>query len=127
MNNLKAVLLALTAFFYSTGKHCTENIRSCPLGSYCPLAKLNETTAYINTNVRETNKKICSYRYQLPPGQTNHSCGGADIWADIVSSSEANISLDPLGVHSNISAGLVLHHRQIKGNLCRHLELSVEV
>ncbi|XP_028052534.1 ABC transporter G family member 28 [Camellia sinensis] len=49
----------------------------CPLGSYCPLAKLNETTG------------VCDpYRYQLPPGQTNHSCGGADIWADIVSSSE---------------------------------------
>ncbi|THG22222.1 hypothetical protein TEA_029208 [Camellia sinensis var. sinensis] len=51
---------------------------SCPLGSYCPLAKLNETTG------------VCDpYRYQLPPGQTNHSCGGADIWADIVSSSES--------------------------------------
>ncbi|KAI7982161.1 ABC transporter G family member 28 [Camellia lanceoleosa] len=62
------------------GFFCPHGITSCdpcPLGSYCPLAKLNETTG------------VCDpYRYQLPPGQTNHSCGGADIWADIVSSSE---------------------------------------
>ncbi|KAK3042559.1 hypothetical protein RJ639_001553, partial [Escallonia herrerae] len=49
----------------------------CPLGSYCPLAKLNKTTG------------VCDpYRYQLPPGQPNHTCGGADVWADILSSSE---------------------------------------
>uniref|UniRef100_A0A5B7B0A7 ABC transporter domain-containing protein n=1 Tax=Davidia involucrata TaxID=16924 RepID=A0A5B7B0A7_DAVIN len=49
----------------------------CPLGSYCPLAKLNKTTG------------VCDpYHYQLPPGQPNHTCGGADIWADILSSSE---------------------------------------
>ncbi|XP_043701129.1 ABC transporter G family member 28-like isoform X2 [Telopea speciosissima] len=49
----------------------------CPLGAYCPLAKLNKTTG------------ICDpYRYQLPPGQPNHTCGGADAWADVSSSSE---------------------------------------
>ncbi|KAL7252888.1 hypothetical protein ACSBR1_007445 [Camellia fascicularis] len=49
----------------------------CPLGSYCPLATLNKTTG------------ICEpYRYQFPPGRPNHSCGGADIWADVGSSSE---------------------------------------
>ncbi|KAM7522384.1 hypothetical protein LguiA_012286 [Lonicera macranthoides] len=49
----------------------------CPLGSYCPRAKLNKATG------------ICDpYRYQLPPGQANHTCGGADIWADILSSRE---------------------------------------
>ncbi|KAF6167787.1 hypothetical protein GIB67_027565 [Kingdonia uniflora] len=49
----------------------------CPLGAYCPLAKLNKTTG------------ICDpYRYQLPPGHPNHTCGGADIWADVGSSSE---------------------------------------
>ncbi|XP_038707932.1 ABC transporter G family member 28-like isoform X3 [Tripterygium wilfordii] len=49
----------------------------CPLGAFCPLAKLNKTTG------------ICDpYHYQLPPGQPNHTCGGADVWADIESSSE---------------------------------------
>ncbi|KAJ1403109.1 P-loop containing nucleoside triphosphate hydrolase [Sesbania bispinosa] len=49
----------------------------CPLGSYCPLATLNKTTG------------ICEpYLYQLPPMQPNHTCGGANIWADISSSGE---------------------------------------
>ncbi|XP_043706528.1 ABC transporter G family member 28-like isoform X2 [Telopea speciosissima] len=49
----------------------------CPLGAYCPLAKLNKTTG------------VCDpYRYQLPPGQPNHTCGGADVWADVGSSAE---------------------------------------
>ncbi|XP_022998839.1 ABC transporter G family member 28 [Cucurbita maxima] len=49
----------------------------CPLGAYCPLAKLNASTG------------ICEpYHYQLPPGKINHTCGGADVWADIMSSNE---------------------------------------
>ncbi|XAR52349.1 Monosaccharide-transporting ATPase [Bertholletia excelsa] len=49
----------------------------CPLGSYCPLATLNEATG------------ICEpYLYQLPPGQPNHTCGGANIWADVGSGGE---------------------------------------
>ncbi|XP_077221770.1 ABC transporter G family member 28-like isoform X2 [Tasmannia lanceolata] len=56
---------------------CIRKTRACPLGAYCPLAKLNKTTG------------ICEpYRYQLPPGNPNHTCGGADIWADAGSSSE---------------------------------------
>ena len=31
---------------------------------------------------------ICSYKYQLPQGQPNHTCGAADRWADIGSSRE---------------------------------------
>ncbi|KAJ0021707.1 hypothetical protein Pint_32115 [Pistacia integerrima] len=31
---------------------------------------------------------ICRYSYQLPHGQPNHTCGGADVWADIGSSTE---------------------------------------
>ncbi|XP_031118123.1 ABC transporter G family member 24-like [Ipomoea triloba] len=49
----------------------------CPLGSYCPLARLNN-----NTGVCEP------YNYQLPHRQSNHTCGGANIWADVTSSSE---------------------------------------
>ncbi|CBI16347.3 unnamed protein product, partial [Vitis vinifera] len=61
-------------FFCPHGLTC---MIPCPLGSYCPLAKLNKATG------------ICEpYNYQLPPGQQNRSCGGADIWADIGSSSE---------------------------------------
>ncbi|XP_027366945.1 ABC transporter G family member 28-like [Abrus precatorius] len=49
----------------------------CPLGSYCPLATLNKTTG------------VCEpYIYQLPPMQPNHTCGGANVWADVSSSSE---------------------------------------
>ncbi|KAG7027257.1 putative white-brown complex-like protein 30, partial [Cucurbita argyrosperma subsp. argyrosperma] len=61
-------------FFCPQGLTC---MIPCPLGSYCPLAKLNSTTG------------ICDpYSYQIPPGQLNHSCGGADLWADVASSSE---------------------------------------
>lgn len=49
----------------------------CPLGSYCPLATLNPSTG------------VCEpYQYQLPPGRPNHTCGGANIWADVSSSRE---------------------------------------
>ncbi|EPS60818.1 hypothetical protein M569_13983, partial [Genlisea aurea] len=58
-------------FFCPAGLTC---MMPCPLGSYCPMSKLNRTTG------------VCDpYRYQLPPGQPNHTCGGADIWADFVS------------------------------------------
>uniref|UniRef100_A0A2N9GX33 Uncharacterized protein n=1 Tax=Fagus sylvatica TaxID=28930 RepID=A0A2N9GX33_FAGSY len=61
-------------FFCPNGITC---MIPCPLGAYCPLAKLNKTTG------------VCEpYRYQLPPGKANHTCGGADVWADILSSSE---------------------------------------
>ncbi|KAL0402169.1 UNVERIFIED_CONTAM: ABC transporter G family member 24 [Sesamum latifolium] len=49
----------------------------CPLGSYCPLATLNKNTA-----------RCEPYSYQLPPAQPNHTCGGANIWADAHTSTE---------------------------------------
>ncbi|XP_068639748.1 ABC transporter G family member 28-like isoform X1 [Aristolochia californica] len=61
-------------FFCPHGLTC---MIPCPLGAYCPLAKLNKTTG------------ICEpYLYQLPPEKKNHTCGGADIWADVGSSGE---------------------------------------
>ncbi|XVE68841.1 hypothetical protein DITRI_Ditri09bG0102200 [Diplodiscus trichospermus] len=61
-------------FFCPRGLTC---MIPCPLGSHCPAAKLNNATG------------ICEpYHYQLPPGQPNHTCGGANIWADVRSSSE---------------------------------------
>ncbi|KAH9700482.1 ABC transporter G family member 28 [Citrus sinensis] len=36
---------------------------------------------------------ICRYAYQIPPGKLNHTCGGADAWADIQSSSEVGLSV----------------------------------
>ncbi|KAM3232006.1 ABC transporter G family member 28-like [Capsicum annuum] len=61
-------------FFCPHGLTC---MIPCPMGAYCPVAKLNTTTG------------ICDpYRYQLPPGSTNHSCGGADVWADFMSATE---------------------------------------
>ncbi|KAK4578745.1 hypothetical protein RGQ29_028719 [Quercus rubra] len=53
----------------------------CPLGSYCPLATLNKTTGVYDIC-------FCRYLYQLPPGQPNHTCGGANIWADASSGSD---------------------------------------
>ncbi|KAH7856036.1 hypothetical protein Vadar_031911 [Vaccinium darrowii] len=62
------------------GFFCPEGLTCmipCPLGSYCPLATLNETTG------------LCDpYLYQLPPGQPDHTCGAANIWTDVVRSSD---------------------------------------
>ncbi|CAI9273407.1 unnamed protein product [Lactuca saligna] len=61
-------------FFCPNGLTC---MIPCPLGSHCPTATLDRASG------------ICTpYSYQLPPGQPNHTCGGANIWADIRSSSE---------------------------------------
>ncbi|MCE2055284.1 hypothetical protein HAX54_042330 [Datura stramonium] len=61
-------------FFCPHGLTC---MIPCPMGAYCPLSKLNTTTG------------ICDpYRYQLPPGETDHTCGGADVWADFMSATE---------------------------------------
>ncbi|CAH9094531.1 unnamed protein product [Cuscuta europaea] len=57
-------------FFCPHGLTC---MLPCPLGSYCPLAKLNEATAGCDP-----------YNYQVQPGQSNQTCGGADMWADII-------------------------------------------
>ncbi|KAF3518776.1 hypothetical protein DY000_02059543 [Brassica cretica] len=55
-------------FFCPQGLTC---MIPCPLGSHCPLATLNKTAG------------ICEpYTYQLPPGR-NHTCGGANVWADV--------------------------------------------
>ncbi|GAB4842896.1 ABC transporter G member 28, variant 2 [Ancistrocladus abbreviatus] len=61
-------------FFCPRGISC---MIPCPLGSYCPIGQLNKDTG------------LCDpYHYKLPPGQPNHTCGGANIWADIKSSRE---------------------------------------
>ncbi|KAJ0242323.1 hypothetical protein HA466_0208040 [Hirschfeldia incana] len=55
-------------FFCPNGLTC---MIPCPLGSYCPSATLNMTTG------------LCDpYAYQLPPGRPEHTCGGANVWAD---------------------------------------------
>ncbi|KAI4382719.1 hypothetical protein MLD38_008646 [Melastoma candidum] len=61
-------------FFCPFGLTC---MIPCPLGAYCPLSTLNVTTG------------ICEpYTYQLPQGRPNHTCGGANIWADVGRSKE---------------------------------------
>ncbi|CAH9080382.1 unnamed protein product [Cuscuta epithymum] len=58
-------------------KPFSTSFEACPLGSYCPRATLNNDTG------------VCEpYNYQLPHGHSNHSCGGANIWADVGRSSE---------------------------------------
>ncbi|KAK9920936.1 hypothetical protein M0R45_029473 [Rubus argutus] len=56
------------------GFFCPEGITCmmpCPLGSYCPRGQLNRTSG------------LCDpYTYQIPAGQPNHTCGGADVWTD---------------------------------------------
>ncbi|KAI4374276.1 hypothetical protein MLD38_012287 [Melastoma candidum] len=62
------------------GFFCPEGLTCmipCPLGSYCPMAKLNTTTG-----------RCDPYNYQIPPGEQNHTCGGADMWAGVLVSSE---------------------------------------
>lgn len=91
-------------FFCPHGLTC---MIPCPLGSHCPLSRLNRATG------------VCEpYSYQLPPGQQNHTCGGANIWADVGSSSEIFCSAGsycPTTVQknscSNITAGWDLHLR----------------
>ncbi|KAL6635366.1 hypothetical protein ACP70R_028037 [Stipagrostis hirtigluma subsp. patula] len=61
-------------FFCPHGLTC---MIPCPLGAYCPRSNLNETTG------------ICSpYNYQPPPGNPKHFCGGADYWADVVTTDD---------------------------------------
>ncbi|CAL5053094.1 unnamed protein product [Urochloa decumbens] len=61
-------------FFCPHGLTC---MIPCPLGAYCPASTLNKTTA------------VCDpYHYQPPPGKPNHTCGGADRWADVVSTDD---------------------------------------
>ncbi|KAK9117898.1 hypothetical protein Scep_015991 [Stephania cephalantha] len=73
----------------------------CPLGAYCPVAKLNKTTG------------ICDpYRYSLPAGKPNHTCGGADNWADVASSGEAALSTLLLIIYN--CSDQVLHTRERK-------------
>ncbi|KAK0585135.1 hypothetical protein LWI29_023857 [Acer saccharum] len=56
-------------FFCPHGLPC---MIPCPLGSYCPLAKLNNATG------------ICDpYSYKVPSGQPNHTCGTADMWSNV--------------------------------------------
>ncbi|KAL3523484.1 hypothetical protein ACH5RR_016318 [Cinchona calisaya] len=59
-------------FFCPRGLTC---MIPCPLGSYCPLATLNRS-----------NGSCEPYNYQLPTGQPNHTCGGANMWSDVGSS-----------------------------------------
>ncbi|RZC70461.1 hypothetical protein C5167_033599 [Papaver somniferum] len=61
-------------FFCPQGLTC---MIPCPLGSYCPLAELNVATSMCDP-----------YHYQLPHAQLNHTCGGADSWADVRSTGE---------------------------------------
>nr|XP_011459358.1 PREDICTED: ABC transporter G family member 28-like isoform X2 [Fragaria vesca subsp. vesca] len=91
-------------FFCPHGLTC---MIPCPKGAYCPLAKLNSTTGACKP-----------YRYKVPSGK-NHSCGGADRWADVLSSKEifcsggsycpSSIQTNPC---SNIIAGWVPHLRK---------------
>ncbi|KAI4349131.1 hypothetical protein L6164_009766 [Bauhinia variegata] len=61
-------------FFCPQGMTC---MIPCPLGSYCPLAKLNQTTGMCDP-----------YSYQIPPGETDHSCGSADRWTGVNNNSD---------------------------------------
>ncbi|WOL17336.1 hypothetical protein Cni_G26127 [Canna indica] len=69
-------------FFCPHGLTC---MMPCPLGAYCPLGNLNKTTG------------LCDpYNYELPPGKPDHTCGSADMWADVGTSSEI---FCPAGYH----------------------------
>ncbi|XP_021732341.1 ABC transporter G family member 28-like [Chenopodium quinoa] len=86
-------------FFCPHGLTC---MIPCPLGSYCPIGSFNKTTG------------VCDpYHYQLPQGQPNHTCGGADIWADISSSGEV---FCPAGSYCPTTAEKVSCSR---GHYCR--------
>ncbi|XP_057745740.1 putative white-brown complex homolog protein 30 [Arachis stenosperma] len=66
-------------FFCPQGLTC---MIPCPLGSYCPIGKLNTTTSTCEP-----------YSYQIPAGDPNHACGSADVWSGVVNNSD--IFCDP--------------------------------
>ncbi|KAL3834153.1 hypothetical protein ACJIZ3_008889 [Penstemon smallii] len=53
---------------------------SCCEGFFCPYG--------ITCMIRKSFDSTYRYGYQLPPGQSNHTCGGANIWADARTNSE---------------------------------------
>ncbi|GJS76857.1 putative white-brown complex homolog protein 30, partial [Tanacetum coccineum] len=56
-------------FFCPQGLTC---MIPCPLGAYCPVAKLNK------------NSGTCEpYHYQQPAGKPNYTCGSADMWGPV--------------------------------------------
>ncbi|XP_071719365.1 putative white-brown complex homolog protein 30 [Rutidosis leptorrhynchoides] len=56
-------------FFCPQGLTC---MIPCPLGAYCPVAKLNKKSG------------MCEpYHYQQPAGKPNHTCGAADMWGPV--------------------------------------------
>ncbi|KAH6838256.1 P-loop containing nucleoside triphosphate hydrolases superfamily protein [Perilla frutescens var. hirtella] len=61
-------------FFCPQGLTC---MIPCPLGSYCPLATFNADTG-----------RCDPYTYKLPAAMPNHTCGGANMWADARTNSE---------------------------------------
>ncbi|KAM2198559.1 hypothetical protein ACFX1Q_001821 [Malus domestica] len=71
------VVERMLLIFSLFSSNCYRVLEACPSGSYCPQATLDKSTG------------LCEpYNYQLPPGQPNHTCGGANLWADVGSSSE---------------------------------------
>ncbi|CAN1304871.1 Putative white-brown complex homolog protein 30 [Linum perenne] len=56
-------------FFCPRGLTC---MMPCPLGSYCPMGRLNITTGMCDP-----------YGYQIPAGLANHTCGSADSWVAV--------------------------------------------
>ncbi|PWA90269.1 pleiotropic drug resistance protein PDR/CDR [Artemisia annua] len=79
-------------FFCPTGLTC---MIPCPAGSFCPLARLNPVT------------NICDpYRYQPPPGVTNHTCGGADVWSAVTNSREVLATREKRKAKSREAAAL---------------------
>ncbi|XP_010462231.1 PREDICTED: ABC transporter G family member 24 [Camelina sativa] len=97
----KDCMTCCEGFFCPRGLTC---MIPCPLGAHCPLATLNKTTS------------ICEpYTYQLPPTLRlpSHTCGGANVWADITSSSEI---FCPAGSHCPTTDKIVACE---KGHYCR--------
>lgn len=45
------------------------------------------------TTLMYGNLNICRYSYQIPAGDSNHTCGSADIWSGVVNNS--NIFCSP--------------------------------
>lgn len=98
-------------FHYASDFNCKRhlmtvslNFEACPLGSYCPLATLNNSTGTCEPYVKfpvlfslcfpvydvcdKIILELCRYAYQLPAAIPDHTCGGAEIWTDVGTSSD---------------------------------------
>ena len=68
---------------FEQNKWSLWSVRSFPL-----LYFVSSELEHIVVHYWSMNTAWCRYHYQPPAGKPNHTCGGADRWADVVSTDD---------------------------------------